>query len=636
MEPMVGAPPPAPETGLFSLSDVDPTDIHRLVGRSTELFRDPDAHDHPLAGSNIGMLFTKPSTRTRTAFSVGARRLGASVISYGPADLQLNTGESLQDTGRILGAMLDGLVARTAGPLGELRELSRHGRIPVVNAMAAEEHPTQGICDLATMRLHLGELTGVKVLYVGEGNNTAVALAHGLARISGSTLTLVTPPGYGITEHELNNARAAGNRAGAEITAVFSMDDLPSDVDIVYTTRWQTTGTAKADPDWREVFRPFHVSEELLARWPAALFMHDLPAHRGDEVSGNVLDGERSIAWSQATMKLTSAMAVLEWCLPRQDRPGERRARSRGTAPRRRIFDYCHLLPADLHPPQRPHVFFDPADTEVGIWATVDLIKPGCTVLDLGSGSGAAAAAVARAGAGHVHGLDISENSVLWASEHYALETEDKRVTFGIADYASSSSSQLLDSCPFGSPPAVVTSNPPYVPVPPPEGSKRVSIDGGPDGLQLVRPIVRHAAEMGSDLAITIGSYSSPRVAVSLLHEFDYGILSVTLSALRLGEYTLNNAKRVVELEAGGEGPLLRVNDGFVYYLIVGLSCRRTRDTVGGASNPTLAPEELPALLQVACTSRTLALEALDTGPVTWPVSIRILVLPDEPLRHHC
>src|SRR6185437_17018917 len=106
------------------------------------------------------------------------------------------------------------------------------------------------------------------------------------------------------TEHELNNARRAGNRVGAEITPVFSMDDLPSDIDIVYTTRWQTTGTAKADPDWREVFRPFHVSEQVLAQWPAALFMHDLPAHRGDEVSGKVLDGKRSIAWSQATMKL--------------------------------------------------------------------------------------------------------------------------------------------------------------------------------------------------------------------------------------------------------------------------------------------------------------------------------------------
>jgi release factor glutamine methyltransferase len=300
-----------------------------------------------------------------------------------------------------------------------------------------------------------------------------------------------------------------------------------------------------------------------------------------------------------------------------------------------RIFEYRHLMLADLRPPQRPNVFFDPADTEAGIWATVDLIKPACTVLDLGSGSGAAASAVARAGAGHVHGLDISENSVLWASEHYALETENKRVTFGIADYAISSTPQLLDSCPFGSPPTVVTSNPPYVPIPPPEASKKVSIDGGPDGLQWVRSVVRHAAGMGSDLGVTIGSYSSPRVAASLLHEYSYGISSVTLSALRLGDYTLKNMERVLSLESRGEGPLLRAEDGIVYYLIVGLSCRRPADAAGGASNPALAPDDLLALLHLACKSRTPALEAIDSS-ITWPVPIRILVLPDEPLRHHC
>jgi release factor glutamine methyltransferase len=301
-----------------------------------------------------------------------------------------------------------------------------------------------------------------------------------------------------------------------------------------------------------------------------------------------------------------------------------------------RIFEYCHLMLADLRPPRRPNVFFDPADTEVSIWATVDLIKPGCTVLDLGSGSGAAASAVARAGAGHVHGLDISENSVLWASAHYALETEHKRVTFGIADYALSSPSQLLDACPFGSPPAVVTSNPPYVPVPPPAASRKVSIDGGPDGLQWVRLVVCHAVWMESDLGVTIGSYSSPRAAAFLLRESGYEISSITLSALRLGDYTLKNMERVLRLEARGEGPLLRAEDGIVYYLIVGLSCRRIANSADGASNPALVPDELLALLHLACKSRTLALEALDISSTTWPVPIRILVLPDEPLRYHC
>jgi ornithine carbamoyltransferase/carbamoyltransferase len=127
-------------------------------------------------------------------------------------------------------------------------------------------------------------------------------------------LTIVTPEGYGIPGDDLTAARTAGGSVGATVVTTTSMDDLPTDVDIIYTTRWQTTGTAKSDPNWREAFRPFHIDQAFLARSPSALFMHDLPASRGDEVSGAVLDGPRSIAWSQAAMKLSSAMAVLEFC----------------------------------------------------------------------------------------------------------------------------------------------------------------------------------------------------------------------------------------------------------------------------------------------------------------------------------
>ncbi len=304
---------PAPARGLFSLAEPEPAVIRKLAVRSVELFRDPRAHDRPLAGSVAGVLFTKTSTRTRTAFTAGAIRLGAAPVTYGPHDLQLNTGESLADTGRVLGSMLDLLVARTSGPLDELRELSRQGGLPVINAMAAEEHPTQAVTDLATLHLALGDPSGVSVLYVGEGNNTAVALAHALAAVPGAHATFSTPPGYGLPEAELTRASRRAEEVGASLAEVHDLARLPDRVDVVYTTRWQTTGTAKPDADWRETFRPFHVDAALLARWPQALFMHDLPAHRGDEVTGEVLDGPRSLAWTQAAMKLPAAMAVLEW-----------------------------------------------------------------------------------------------------------------------------------------------------------------------------------------------------------------------------------------------------------------------------------------------------------------------------------
>lgn len=305
----------AEECGLFTLSELAMEDLEGLVARSCTFFSDQQAHDMPLRDKAVGILFNKTSTRTRTAFTVGAGKLGGFPIMYGPGDLQTNTGESIQDTGRVLGCMLDLLVARTAGRVEELREISRYGNMPVINAMAAEEHPTQGVCDLATMFLEFGSLHHLSVLYIGEGNNTAVALAYALSRMPECKVTFATPAGYGLSTEVMGEAGKRACEAGGTITQVHDMDQLPDDVHVVYTTRWQTTGTVKLGADWRERFRPFYVDEALLRRWPAARFMHDLPAQRGEEVSGEALEGPRSIAWTQAKMKLGSAMAVLEWVI---------------------------------------------------------------------------------------------------------------------------------------------------------------------------------------------------------------------------------------------------------------------------------------------------------------------------------
>jgi ornithine carbamoyltransferase/carbamoyltransferase len=243
---------------------------------------------------------------------VASLRLGGSPISFGPSELQLTTGESIADTGRILGHMLDALVVRTAGPLADLCQLAAFAGIPVINAMATEEHPTQAVCDIATLALSFGDLSGLSLLYIGEGNNTATALARGLALVPGVKVTFATPAGYGLPPQLLAEATEIAAGRGTSIEEVHDLDGLPHHCDVVYTTRWQTTGTHKADAAWREKFRPFYVDQTLMSRWPQALFMHDLPAHRGDEVSGEVLDGPSSIAWTQAQLKLSSAMAILE------------------------------------------------------------------------------------------------------------------------------------------------------------------------------------------------------------------------------------------------------------------------------------------------------------------------------------
>ncbi|MFE6688281.1 ornithine carbamoyltransferase [Streptomyces sp. NPDC057743] len=299
---------------LISLDDLTDADLHQLVGRGAAFAAGTADAGRPLDGLVTGVYFAKTSTRTRTAFSAGTLRLGGSLLSYGPGDLQTNTGETSEDTGRVLSRMLDVLVARTAGDPREMRAWARQGRMAVVNAMSAEEHPTQALTDLTTLYRHFGRIDGLRVLYLGEGNNTATALALALTRYPGVELELRTPPGYGLPAAIAQQAARQAAASGAVLRERHTMDGLPADLDVIYTARWQTTGTAKADPDWRTTFAPFQVRAELWADSPKAVFLHDLPAHRGEEVTAEVLDGPMSLAFEQAENKMHSAMAVLEWC----------------------------------------------------------------------------------------------------------------------------------------------------------------------------------------------------------------------------------------------------------------------------------------------------------------------------------
>lgn len=303
-----------PVRHLISLEDLTDQDIRAIVARGARFGESSRRHLPTLTGDVVGIHFRKTSTRTRTAFSSGALRLGAQIVTLGPGDLQTNTGETVADTGRVLSGMLDVLVARTAESPEELRTLADQDRMSVVNAMTADEHPTQALTDLTTLLRHFGRIEGLRVLYIGEGNNSAAALALALSRFPGTHLELRTPKGYGVDPDILARAQARAAGSGATIHEQSDLDDPPADMDAVYTTRWQTTGTSKADPDWRTVFAPFQVTAELWRSSPKAVFMHDLPAHRSEEVAAEVLDGPASIAFAQAENKLYSAMAVLEWC----------------------------------------------------------------------------------------------------------------------------------------------------------------------------------------------------------------------------------------------------------------------------------------------------------------------------------
>jgi ornithine carbamoyltransferase len=301
---------------LLSILDLSPGEVLYLARRAVRIKHAPAAPD-TLRGRTVGVYFRKASTRTRTSFVVGAGRLGATVATFGPADLQTNTGETLEDTARTLAGYLDVLVMRTNEGVDEMKTFAAHPGMSVVNALSSDEHPTQALADLATLLEHFGRLEGLDLLYCGEGNKTAAALALALSRIRGTRLTLATPEGYGLDPRKLAIARAQAAEHGATVEETHDAGSLPRGVDAVYTSRWQEMGVGKPDPAWHTLFRPFAVTRALLERVSkprGTVFLHDLPAVRGEDVDDEVLDGPRSLAWVQAQHKMWSAMAVMEWC----------------------------------------------------------------------------------------------------------------------------------------------------------------------------------------------------------------------------------------------------------------------------------------------------------------------------------
>jgi ornithine carbamoyltransferase len=309
-----------PVKHLLSLADLRAKDIAHLVDRSVSFALGREIVRKPLAGKTVGVYFRKPSTRTRSSFTVGALRLGAQVATYGPNDLQLVTGETIEDTARVLSGYLDALVIRTNSSIAELRALADQNEMSIINAMSENEHPTQAIADLSTIKEHFGRLEGIHVLYLGEGNNTATALALAVAQTPGMRVTFVTPKGYGVPEPLIEHARRLAGLHGATIEHHHSRDKLPRAVDAVYTTRWRTMGAPHADPNWIDNFWPYSVTRAVMAevsKSSGTIFLHDLPAVRGEDVYEEVLNGPQSLAWRQARHKLFGAMAVLEWCLKR-------------------------------------------------------------------------------------------------------------------------------------------------------------------------------------------------------------------------------------------------------------------------------------------------------------------------------
>ncbi len=264
-----------------------------------------------LTGKVLALLFEKPSTRTRVSFEAGMQRLGGTTIFLSSKDLQLSRGEPLKDTARVLSRYVDAIVVRTFGQ-EVVEELARWARVPVINGLSDQHHPCQGLSDVMTVIEKKGDITKLKVAWVGDGNNVAHSWMEMAARL-GFHLWLACPEGY---DPDPEIRAEVEKEAPGVIHLVRDPKEAVRDADVINTDVWASMGQEKEAEERKKVFSPYQVNAELLKyAKPDAIVLHCLPAHRGEEITEEVLEGPQAVVWDQAENKMWLHMALLEWLL---------------------------------------------------------------------------------------------------------------------------------------------------------------------------------------------------------------------------------------------------------------------------------------------------------------------------------
>jgi ornithine carbamoyltransferase len=263
----------------------------------------------PLAGKVLACIFEKPSTRTRISFDVGMKQLGGDVVVMTPAETQLGRGETIADTARVLSRYVDAIMIRTTAE-EKLLELAEYATVPVINGLTDRTHPCQLMADVMTYEQHRGPITGKTVAWAGDGNNMATSWIHAAARFK-FKLRIACP-------EELQPPRDVVDWAiaqGCELEILHNADHAVADADCVVTDVWVSMGDTDA-PVRHNQLKPFQVDEALMAKAaPDAIFMHCLPAHRGEEATEGVIDGPQSVIWDEAENRLHAQKGILLWCL---------------------------------------------------------------------------------------------------------------------------------------------------------------------------------------------------------------------------------------------------------------------------------------------------------------------------------
>ncbi len=312
----------AAPSDLLTLDDLGPTGLRALLDLTHRLKEHPEQFRNRLAGGRIGMIFDKPSTRTRVSFESAAWLLGILPIALRSDELQLGRGETVADTARTLSLYVDAITIRTFGHQ-RVVELADSASVPVINALTDEHHPCQALADVMTLEEEFGHLGGLTVAFVGDGDNVAHSLMQAAA-LAGFDLRVATPQGYEPMAAILDAAREAAQATGGSITLTHDPAEAVRDADAVYADVWTSMGREGERADRLAAFAGFTVSEELMAdAAEGAVFLHCLPAHRGEEVTDSVIDGPASRVWPQAENRMHTEAALL-YALISGDLEGER------------------------------------------------------------------------------------------------------------------------------------------------------------------------------------------------------------------------------------------------------------------------------------------------------------------------
>ncbi len=294
---------------LLTLEELSSKELFKLLDLAAQIKNKPGKYKKALKGQTLGMIFEKSSTRTRVSFEVGMFQLGGHALYLNGNDIQLGRGETIQDTAKVLSRFVQGIMIRTFAH-ATVEALVKHATIPVINGLTDNHHPCQILADLQTLQDHYGNLKGLQVVFVGDGNNVAHSLMIGAA-MTGMHFRLVCPKGYEPDAAILKRAQKEGVKNGSRIEVTQKVEGSVKNADAVYTDVWTSMGQEAEKAKRLNDFKGYQVNERLMAESPKAVFLHCLPAHRGEEVSAGVMDGKRSLVWDEAENRLHAQKALL-------------------------------------------------------------------------------------------------------------------------------------------------------------------------------------------------------------------------------------------------------------------------------------------------------------------------------------